>query len=98
MAYRIVYQEDTVVWIPEKLRWGRIAALSMVCFAGFCILAAKLWPDGAALIREAFHSEKVSAVRTGLQQMALHLRTGESLSDAVYVFCREILESAQYPG
>ena len=96
MAYRIVYQADTVVWIPEKLRWGRIAGLSMICFVGFWLLTAQLWPDGAMLLH--LQPEKMVAIRSGLQQMASYLRAGEPLAEAAYAFCREILKSAKYPG
>lgn len=98
MGYRIEYGDTPVRWKTERLRWGRIALYGGICFLLFCVLTVTYWPAGAEMLADWIYPGDAEVTRQAFHQMALQLRAGESVKDAVMVFCREILDGAQIPG
>lgn len=98
MGYRIVYRDGSVIWKKEHLRWTRVVLYGCICFLVFTMLTMHFWPDGKEILLSWLYPGNVEETRTALQHMASRLRAGESMSDAIFVFCQEILSGAQYPG
>ena len=98
MGYRIEYREGSVVWKLDTVRWGRVVLYSGVCFLFFVLFTVNYWPEGAELLRSWIYPGNVAQTRSALLHMASNLHGGASLSDAVFVFCQEILNRAGCPG
>ena len=98
MGYRIVYGEGPVVWKNEKIRWGRVLLFGASCFAAFCMLTIHFWPEGSQILQQMLYPGDLRDTQAALHHLATRLRAGEALSDAVFVFCQEIVDGAKYPG
>lgn len=72
--------------------------MSGVLFAGFCFVTLEFWIEGGEILQTMLYPGDAADIKTALQHMAFSLKTGEPLSEAVYVFCREILAGANYSG
>lgn len=95
MGYRIVYGNEPVRWKERKVRLGRVAAYTAVCLVLFATLTSKYWPEGTEVLQEVLLPGDAAVTRQALVNMADNLRAGEAIGDAVVVFCREIMDSAQ---
>ena len=52
------------------------------------------WPEGRAVLRDVLVPGDPDVTLHGLETLARELREGESFSDAVTAFCREVIDGA----
>ena len=98
LGYRIVYTDGSAIWKKDNIRWGRVLLLATACFAAFYVLTNQFWTEGSQILQKMIYPMDLQETKAALHDLAASLRAGESLSDAVYVFCEEILVGAKYPG
>ena len=91
MAYRITYGADKDYKQTDTLHPVRASVLSIVCGILFLTMAYRYWPEGRAVMDRVLSYDGWSDTSTALEGMALELRSGASLSDAVTAFCQEVI-------
>lgn len=87
LSYRIDYgkkPETKVYFLRQQIL---IASFLLL----FVISLHASWPEGIALLRKYLLGDTISGQAEALLTMVENLRSGESLGDAVTVFCQEIL-------
>ncbi|MBQ8768997.1 MAG: hypothetical protein IJZ15_05080 [Oscillospiraceae bacterium] len=83
MGYRIVYGKDKRrSWKLNKGKYTLIFAIA-ICIALMAV--------------SYFCGDALKLPGESLENMAQAVQNGESLSDAITAFCREIIENAQIP-
>lgn len=87
MGYKIIYGQDPV----KKYSFTRIQGLICCFFLLFSFTVRLFWPAGAQVLRQAFVTDQFSHGALAVMEMVEDLQQGESVSDAVSVFCQEIL-------
>lgn len=90
LSYRVEYGKPSQKYERKKSAI-RIGVLT-VCFAAvFGFLTLKFWPEGAQVLDRLFSTEEWAVARQALETMALQLRAGLPVGEAVTTFCREIV-------
>jgi len=97
MGYQIEYRDGLAVRKTEQFRWGRVLLFAGVCFLLFSVLTMHFWPEGEEILQSWLYPGNAAETKTALHHMASRLREGTSLSEAVFVFCQEILNGAGNP-
>ena len=95
MGYRIEYDGEVVVWKQERVNGLRVFSMAMVCLLLFGILSYHFWPEGWSVLETWIYPGDLQVTKAAFQNMADNLQAGVGISDAVTVFCREILDGAQ---
>ena len=95
MGYRIEYDLGQKKRYIIKFRWERAAAMTAGCLALFGLLTNLYWPAGARALREFLIPGDTAVTGQAFEAMVEDIRSGTDISDAVTVFCREILEHAE---
>ena len=98
MGYRIEYDGEVVRWKQEGMQLHRVVGYSLVCFLLFVVLTYFLWPGGWQTLEQVIYPGNSMVTKSALQNMAVNLRDGAPLGDAVVTFCQEIIENAQITG
>ena len=75
----------------NSIRYLRVFALMLLCFALFMLLVDGLWPEGSAVLHKISFLTERSIAGTALNTMAGELQSGVSVTDAFCDFCRSIL-------
>ena len=97
MGYRIEYGDQSVVWNSKHIRWGRVVLYSCFCFGILCLVTAWLSPQGREVLSQWFYPGDPDVTKQALQHMVLRLREGDTLGEAVMVFCRDVLNETAHP-
>ena len=87
MGYKIVYGQDPV----KKYNFTRMQGLICGFFLLFSLAVRLFWPAGTQVLRQVFVTDRISHGAQAVIAMVEDLQQGESVSDAVSVFCQEIL-------
>ena len=95
MSYRIAYGENPFSVARQGLRLGNVLRYTVVCLVLFYALTAAFWPEGKSSLQDLLLPGDSTVTARALENMIEDLREGEALGDAVVVFCREVLDSAQ---
>lgn len=98
MGYRIEYRDGTVIWKKEHIQWTSVMLYGGLFFLVFAVLTMHFWPEGREILQSWLYLGDVEGTRNALLHMASKLQAGESLPDAIFVFCQDILNGAQYPN
>lgn len=91
MGYRVVYGNDRQYSVSGGIRVGRAVVLSIVAGTMFLSAAYRYWPDCARVMDRLLRYEGWSETREALEMMAVQLRSGTGLREAVTAFCRDIV-------
>lgn len=94
MAYRIVYGTDKPQKEKSDFSWLQFQVITSVFLLLFTIGVRQLWPEGTQKLREILLPDTQSETRSAFEVLAENLASGESIGDAVTVFCQEILNEA----
>ena len=98
MGYRIEYDGEVVIWKPERINGLRIFSLAMIFLLLLGIYSYHFWPDGWEALETWIYPGNTRVTKEAFQNMAENLQAGVGISDAVTVFCREILDGAEIPS
>ena len=91
MGYRIKYPGLPVSWNPDRLQPGRVAWRSTLLLGIFLLLVLVCWNEGREVLTDWVYPGNTAVTRQALIHMASGLRAGETVAEAMLVFCREIL-------
>ena len=93
MGYRIVYGDDQ----PKRKQSAGFGFRAMVaaCLLLLALSVRLWWPEGRMLMERFLLPDGVSDVQTAFSAVVEDLQNGESFSEAVVAFCREIMIDAQ---
>lgn len=86
MGYRIVYNQDPV----KKYRFLPLQNWIAMFLFLLALVVRITWPSGAQMLREIFVPKELSREAEAVVAMVQQLQLGDSISDAVEVFCQEI--------
>ena len=86
MGYKIIYGSKK---IPKRNFW-ELQTLICVFMLVLALCVRLTWPEGTQLIRQILITDTLSQDAEAFMEMLRQVGAGESLSDAVAVFCQEI--------
>lgn len=91
MGYRIEYgaSETRKRRIPKVK--PSVPVMAAGFFALFLLMTVLFWPEGKAVLLDLILPGDGAVTAGALQGLVSDLRAGESVGDAVTVFCREII-------
>lgn len=98
MGYRIEYDSGKRQYEVRRVCPWRLPLMAAGAFAVFLLLTSLLWPEGIEAMKELLIPGDNTVTLRALEEMAEDLKAGASISDAVTVFCKEILQSAEAAG
>lgn len=96
MGYRIEYQPVRKLRGLQKRRCIR-PALTGLFFLLFLLAVNLLWPEGQRILRGLLFSGDYAVTAAAMEDFSQNLETGFSLNEALFIFCRQIMEG-QYIG
>lgn len=94
MGYCIVYGHEPKQKSGHKrndLRFRTLIAASILLFS---LIVRLTWEDGAEKMRQILLPGPLSAAEQAFSELIADVREGERVSDALTVFCKEILDEA----
>ncbi len=94
MGYRIQYGDTPIYDKQQNIRLSRIVGLSLSFLVLFILLSWCFWPEGRLVLRDFLVPGDPDVTLHGLEVLTQELRDGESFSDAVTAFCREVIDGA----
>lgn len=86
MGYKIVYSKEK----SKKHKILRLQALIAAFLLLFSIYVRISWPAGRAFLQSVLVSDSLSHGAEAVMALLENLEAGDSISDAVAVFCQEI--------
>ena len=95
MAYRIVYETGTNRIKASRRNSSRMWFLTAMFLVLFGAVTIKFWPEGRAVLMDILLPGDPEVTWQALETMAVQLRSGEAIGDAVMAFCREITDGTQ---
>lgn len=95
MAYRIVYGTDKPPKEKSDFSWLQFQVITAVFLLLFTLSVRQLWPEGTQKLREILLPDTQSVTQSAFETLAENLASGESIGEAVTVFCQEILHDAE---
>ena len=94
MAYRIEY--DTSVPCRQRCCGKpKVTLLAAGFFLLFLLLVNLFWPAGGDLLREILLPGDPAVTAEAVDSLIENLEDGETVSDSVAAFCREIIDNAE---
>lgn len=87
MGYKIQYGET----VPKKSNFLRMQSMICVFLMIFTLFVRLFWPGGQAALRHLLVSDSLSRGAQAVMAMVLEMEAGESITDAVAVFCQEFI-------
>lgn len=93
MGYRVEYgpAPEKVPSFFVKNRVWMMTAIFLMLFA----LAVKLfWPEGTAALCQVFLPGESGTMQSAISGLIDHLQSGQTFSEAMTVFCKEIITDA----
>lgn len=93
MAYRVIYGEDESTSKNDNGHsFLRIRILTAGFLLAFSLLVKVFWPAGTAALRTILLPESPSYTQIALDDCVTNIQNGESITQALTVFCRQILQ------
>lgn len=94
MKYRIEYDrgraKKRLIRISKAKKWSILSAC-----AALIVFGVLLWPAGRIYLRDLLLPGDGAVTDHALQGLVADLRHGHSMSDAVEVFCKEIIDGVE---
>ena len=97
MSYRINYGHPSDKRYPAASGQGRLPSMICAAFLLFLLLTNTFWPSGRALLKDLFIPGNPETTANAFSGLMEDIREGEELSEALTVFCREILFDEEIP-
>lgn len=91
MGYRIEYDGRIDKYEVTKEYPWRFPILVFGIFLLFTLLTYKFWPEGSEQLRKMLIPGDDSVTVQAFHNMTDDLRSGASVSEAVYAFCRYVI-------
>lgn len=95
MAYRIVYGADMQKKHKSEFNFLQFQVMTAVFLLLFTLGVRQFWPEGTQKLREVLLPDTQNETQSAFETLAENLASGESIGDAVTVFCQEILHDAE---
>lgn len=95
MGYRIVYGEKPFRKFGTCRIKKRLGTMTAGFFLLFLLLTNLCWPEGRQKLWEICIPGNAQVTAAAFEAMVEDLRAGESVSDALTVFCQEIIHNAE---
>lgn len=92
MGYKIVYGPENKEKDAPKVTLLRLQTLSAAFLLFFVLCVRTSWPAGTEKLQEILLPGKPSQAGTAFETLVENLQHGDDLTDAVTVFCQDILE------
>ena len=93
MPYRIEYGTTVPERYQKKNHPQRLQIMTAACLLVFVILIGQFFPAGLDMLRTVLIPDEKSVTQTALDGFVANIQCGESVGDAFFVFCAQILES-----
>ncbi len=93
MAYRIEYGAPVPQRYQKKNHPQRLQILTAACLLVFVILVWQFFPAGSDMLRTVLIPSGKSVTQSALDGFVSNIQCGESVRDAFFAFCTQILES-----
>lgn len=94
MGYRIVYGPEVRLVSGRTGSTARLRTMIAGAFLLFSILVRLTWQEGAEAMQKLFLPGDLTVTEQAFSEMVTDLRDGETVKDAVVVFCQRILDEA----
>ena len=95
MNYRIEYDGGRVK--KRTIRVTKAKKLSIIIVSAAVLVSGfLLWPRGRRMIRDAILPGDAAVTDHALQGLVENLQSGQPMSDAVEVFCKEIIHGVEH--
>lgn len=93
MGYRIIYGPEQKHPVTKRIAGNYFLLYTGCFFVLFLVAVHVFWPEGTAAVQSIFQpfDEQTAAC---FQEMVASIGEGESIADAVYGFCQEIISNA----
>ena len=98
MAYRVDYGSVVKKTPKQGVRFFRIQLWTILFLLVFVLAVNAAWPAGKAVLMDFLLPGDSGTVQVAFGDLVTDLKTGESFSDAVTVFCRSIMDDAEIQG
>lgn len=98
MGYHIEYNDLTNITVQKKYIQNTVPWLTLLFFCIFLLLLEQFWIEGRETLHLLLWPGGFSTVEEAMDCALEQLHTGQSVSDAVKVFCMEILDEANIRG
>lgn len=94
MGYRIEYDGRIGKYEVQKEHPWSFPTLIMAALGVFAVLTYLFWPEGQSEIQSVLIPGEDTVTVQAFQNMTADLRSGASVSEAVYAFCRYVIHGA----
>ena len=94
MGYRIEYDGPGEVCLHQRNRSRHIGVMTAAFFLLFCTLMSVIWPEKWNRASQQLVPGDPAVTKAAFSQMTRQLREGEDVYDAVFTFCREVVDGA----
>lgn len=94
MGYSVKYGEEKRRNLGSGVSWVRLRTMIAVGILTFAIAVHAFWPEGAEKLRSVFVPGPATLVETAVLDMVKDLKSGNNISDALTVFCSQILDAS----
>ena len=98
MGYRITYGQVSGKTYPGATGKSSFVQFLLCAVLAFLLLTRLFWPEGTAALRELLIPGDSRTTAAAFSALVEDVRQGEALSDALRVFCREVLDDAKNPS
>ena len=96
MAYKVVY--GPMPKSQKKPGILRFQVLTALCLVLFSLGVRTVWPEGREVMQEFLLPGEQNATQAAFGEMLEGLENGQTLSDAVMAFCRQIVQDELQNG
>ena len=90
MGYRIVYGADRSMDV-DRQRSASLRTMIAISFCFFALLVKFFWPEGREVLMGYLLPNKQTVALIAFSEMIENLQQGAIMSEALTVFCKEIL-------
>ena len=92
MAYRVVYGNQDPYSAAPGMRIGRTIFMTVAVTTLTCLLTLQFWPAGAQVLDKLTAFRGIRVMRQHLDILALGIRSGIGVRQAVTAFCRDVIQ------
>ena len=94
MGYCIVYGQEAERKYTAQGRFTRLRTMIAASFLIFSLVVRLTWEDGTEKLRSIFMPEPLSVTEQAFSELVTDLQEGQTLSDALTIFCSTIINEA----
>lgn len=98
MGYRITYDGTGGVRTKTFYQPKRLPCLIGAFLILFLLLTCAFWPEGKDQIKQILIPGDPDITQQAVSDLIVDLQNGESISDSVTAFCREIISHGKNPN